>query len=627
MGIIGLILATFLVAAPTKPASDLLGPPAASYVIDLKDISRHRIHVELACPRKANEDLEIWMPVWTPGSYKVRDYARHIETISATDETGTEIPITKVRKNTWNISAGTGKVRVSYTLYCRLLTVRTNFVEKDGGFLNGAPTFLIPRGTTGPFDFAFADLQQESGFQKICTLPRIGNSWRAADVDTLCDSPILIGQPKVLPFVVEEIPHDLIHLGDTSTWDMEGSREAIESLTKEMVSFWGQIPYSRYQFMNVIAEAGGGLEHKDCTLMLTSRWSWNDEDRRRGWYGLVSHELFHAWNGKRLRPVALGPFDYEREVLTPDLWMVEGFTSYYDDLIVARAGLMNSDQYLKRLSDQIEDIRTTPGRQVRPLSEASTDAWIRYYQSDENSVNSQISYYTKGALVAWLLDGTIREASDHQRSLDDAMRLAYERYSGTAGYTPEQLREVFEEVAGKSLDEFFSNYLDGTMDLDYDVVLKTFGLKFKSPKKDDDEDKKPDAGWLGIDARDSSGRWVVRAVPRGTPAYEVGLNVGDEIIALDAYRASAKSWSNICRQYLPGSSATLTIARRGRLVTLNVEFSTKPKDLWNLQIDSEAPEEVALRRSTWWGKAEPEKTEEPETEDPPLETDSESTQD
>lgn len=162
-----------------------------------------------------------------------------------------------------------------------------------------------------------------------------------------------------------------------------------------MVSFWGEIPYSRYQFMNVISEAGGGLEHKDCTLMLTSRWSWKDEDRRRGWYGLVSHELFHAWNGKRLRPVALGPFDYEKEVLTPDLWMVEGFTSYYDDLIVARAGLMNSDQYLKRLSDQIESIRNSPGRQVRPLSEASTDAWIRYYQQDENAINSQISYYTK----------------------------------------------------------------------------------------------------------------------------------------------------------------------------------------------------------------------------------------
>ncbi len=617
MGAIGLILAAVLSTNSIVPETAFQDSPAATYLIDLQDISRHRIHVEMTCARSPIEDLEIWMPVWTPGSYKIRDYARHIETLSAMDASGNEIPVTKIRKNTWTISAGPGgTVRLRYTLYCRLMTVRTNFVEKDGGFLNGAATFLLPRGADGPFDFAFVDLQQAAELEKICTLPRRGNSWRAAEVDTLCDSPILIGKPQVLPFVVEEIPHDLIHMGDTSTWDMEGSREAIESLTREMVSFWGEIPYSRYQFMNVISEAGGGLEHKDCTLMLTSRWSWKDEDRRRGWYGLVSHELFHAWNGKRLRPVALGPFDYEKEVLTPDLWMVEGFTSYYDDLIVARAGLMNSDQYLKRLSDQIESIRNSPGRQVRPLSEASTDAWIRYYQQDENAINSQISYYTKGALVAWLLDGTIREATQHQRSLDDAMRLAFQRYSGETGYTPQQLREVFEEVAGQSLAEFFARYIDGTEDLDYAVVLRTFGLRFDVPDdKEDDEEEEPEKGWLGIDARDRSGRWVVSEVRRGTPAYEAGLNVGDEIIALDAFRASAGSWSNICRQYLPGSLATLTIARRGRIETLGVEFTAEPKDLWNLKIDEEAPEEAAQRRAAWWGKAEPEKKEEESPEE------------
>ena len=616
MGAIGLILATLLALPPLAPESASRELPAATYLIDLQDISRHRIHVEMTCARSPVEDLEIWMPVWTPGSYKIRDYARHIETLSAMDASGEEIPITKIRKNTWTIPAGVGgTVRLRYTLYCRLMTVRTNFVEKDGGFLNGAATFLLPRGQDGPFEFAFVDFDPAVA---ICTLPRKGNRWVAADVDTLCDSPILIGQPEILPFVVEEIPHDLIHLGDTSTWDMEGSREAIETLTREMVSFWGEIPYSRYQFMNVISEAGGGLEHKDCTLMLTSRWSWKDEDRRRGWYGLVSHELFHAWNGKRLRPIALGPFDYEKEVLTPDLWMVEGFTSYYDDLIVARAGLMNSDQYLKRLSDQIESIRNSPGRQVRPLSEASTDAWIRYYQQDENAINSQISYYTKGALVAWLLDGTIREATRHERSLDDAMRLAFQRYSGENGYTPQQLREVFEEVAGQSLADFFARYIDGTEDLDYAVVLRTFGLRFDLPDdndENDDEEEEPEKGWLGIDARDRSGRWVVSEVRRGTPAYEAGLNVGDEIIALDAYRASAGSWSNICRQYLPGSKATLTIARRGRIETLDVAFTAEPKDLWNLQIDEEAPEEAALRRATWWGKAEPEKKEEESPED------------
>lgn len=606
------LLVLTLVSTTVQPATELQDPAAVSYRISLAEAPQHRVVVEARFVAPASGKLELWLPVWTPGSYKIRDYARHIEEITAIDEAGAALEVERPSKNTWQIqTTGGGEVVVRYRLYARLLTVRTNFVEAGSGFLNGAATFLLQRSSEGPFDISIE--LPEAMASVVTALPETGpNRWRARDIDQLCDSPIIFGSPRVQKFEIESIPHHLVNLGGEELWDDEECAKEVRRIASELASFWGEIPYDEYRYLNVIAEGGGGLEHNNCTLMLTGRWTWGDKDRRKGWYGLVSHEHFHAWNGKRLRPEALGPFDYEQEVFTPDLWFVEGFTSYYDDLLIARAGLIDQKEYLERLGKQISSIQQTPGRLVLPLSKASTDAWIRYYQRDENSVNSQISYYTKGSVVAWLLDAKIRAASNHQRTLDDAMRLAYRRYSGERGYSHQQLFSVFEEVAETDLSDWLERFIDGTDELEYEDALEVFGLHFKPEEEEDDEqeekdeqedEEEPVPGWLGIDASESGGRWVITRVRRGTPAYDGGLNTGDEIIALNKYRTSSGNWSTICLQHPPGTEAGLLVSRRGVLIRLPIVFGEKPEQKWKLQVHPEATEEQANRRVLWLGRA------------------------
>ena len=574
---------------------------AASYTIHLESSAQHRVEVEARFPASDGPALELWMPVWTPGSYKIRDYARHIENLAAFDGDGNPLSVDRPTKNSWVIATPhRTDVTVRYRLYCRKLSVRNNFVEAGSGFLNGAATFLLPRGKDGPFDVSI-ELAPDMA-QVVSVIPSATpGHWRAMNVDELCDSPILFGDPEIREFEVDSVAHRLVHLGGSELWDMDACAEDVQKISEELVQFWGQIPYQQYHYLNVIAEGGGGLEHKNCALMLSGRWTWGDKDRRKGWYGLVSHEQFHAWNGKRLRPEALGPFDYEQEVFTPDLWFVEGFTSYYDDLLVARAGLIDQNKYIESLGKQIKEIQRTPGRLVLPLSRASTDAWIRYYQRDENSINSQISYYSKGAMVAWLLDARIRTESGHQRSLDDAMRLAFEQYSGERGYSHDQLREVFEEVAGCDLTGWFHRFIDGTDELEYEEALAVFGLRFE-PESTEEPEEAPE-GWLGIEASESGGRWSVTRVRRGTPAYEAGINPGDEIIALGQYRMSASSWKQVRRQHAPGSQATLLVSRRGTLIPIEVTFGEEPTREWKIEPDPDASDEQMERLARWLGRA------------------------
>jgi predicted metalloprotease with PDZ domain len=304
---------------------------------------------------------------------------------------------------------------VQYRVYGREMSVRTNWVESSFAMLNGAPTFITlvePSPVARPHELV-VDLPPD--WRGVATaldpLPGVERGFVAADFDTLVDSPILAGSPAVHAFDVDGIPHALVNIGDDRLWDGARAAADVEKIVRATRDLWGRLPYPRYLFLNVIAEAGGGLEHRDSTLIMSSRWTMRTPRRYQGWLGLVAHEFFHAWNVKRLRPAALGPFDYEREVYTTDLWIAEGLTSYYDDLLVLRAGLSTRDEYLAALSNQIQALQTTPGRLVQPVAGASYDAWIRHYRPDENSPNVAVSYYTKGAVVGFLLDMRVREAT------------------------------------------------------------------------------------------------------------------------------------------------------------------------------------------------------------------------
>jgi predicted metalloprotease with PDZ domain len=577
------------------------------HTLDFTQARNHYIAVEARFPTDGRAEIEAMMAVWTPGSYLVREYARHVEDLRAETPDGAALPVVKSTKNRWRVTTGgSPEVVLRYLLYCRELSVRTNFVDSSFAILNGAPTFLtLADDLDRPHHI---HLRRPAGWKRsVSPLPPLpgaeGDAYLAVDFDTLVDSPLYLGNGEVFSFEVAGKEHVLVNEGGGEIWDGPRSAADTETVVRQAIDTWGEAPYERYVFFNLIAEAGGGLEHKSSTVLLTSRWKARDPETYLDWLGLVSHEFFHTWNVKRLRPVELGPFDYEREVHSQSLWIAEGITSYYDDLLLRRAELSTDQQYLKRLSRSIERLQTTPGRQVQSLAQSSYDAWIKLYRPDENSSNSGVSYYTKGAVVAFLLDAHIRSATGGAQSLDPVLRAAYRHYSGARGFTPDEFRAIAEEVTGLELSAWFKRAVETTEELDYQEALANYGLRFKARKDEGPEDNGEDASrpspWIGVETSVQNGLLVVTGVRRGGPGHAAGLNVGDEIVALGGYRVPPAGWAERLKAFSPGERVDLLVARREELLTLPVELAAEPEETWKLEIDPEATEEQTEQRQAW----------------------------
>jgi predicted metalloprotease with PDZ domain len=590
-------------------------PDPISYTLRFPAPQTHYVEIEAVVPTGGRPTVELMMAIWTPGSYMIREYARHLENISVTNESGEPLPLLKTRKNRWQVTTrGVARAVVRYRVYAREMSVRTNFVDAGFAILNGAPTFLtLAEDGNRPHDVRV--VLPPAWSSVVCPLPPPPGAsagegrFRAEDFDALVDSPIYAGNPALYRFEVAGRPHLLVNEGEEGVWDGPRSAADVERIVRGQAAFWGHLPYPRYVFFNLLVEEDGGLEHRDSMVIMESRWASRRRKDYLAWLGLVSHELFHAWNVKRLRPEALGPFDYENEAYTRELWVVEGLTSYYENLLVHRAGLSTRDELLKDLSLDIEKVQTAPGRGVQTLEAASFDAWIKYYRRDENFSNTGVSYYTKGATVGFLLDARIRRATNGRRSLDDALRLAYERHAGERGFRSEEFRAVLEEVAGIDLDPWLDRALSTTEELDYTEALEWYGLRFvekKDEERDDDKEGAPEetAGWLGVETEERDGRLMVKEVRRGTPAFDAGLNAEDEIVGIGEYRVTPGGWNDRLKAYRPGETVEILVARRDRLVRLPATFARKPKARWKLAVSPEATPEQKARMEEWLrGKA------------------------
>lgn len=592
---------------PTRePESDV---DPVQYIVTFPDAERHYVHVAATFPTDGRDAIELMMPVWTPGSYLIREYARHVENLRASTQDGEPLPVRKTRKNRWRVeSRGLANVLVTYDVYGREMTVRNNWIERDWALLNGAPTFI----TLADAHHRRHDVRinPPRAWRKVVTgLPTHKDSrlhFKAVDYDTLVDSPLLIGNPELHEFEVENVPHVLANLGGEGIWEGERSASDTQRLVEEEAAFWGVIPYPSYAFINVLAEAGGGLEHENSTVMMYTRWGTRDRERYLRWLGLVAHEFFHTWNVKRLRPVDLGPFDYENEVHSESMWVAEGITSYYDDLTVHRAGLSTEEEYFEALSKSVESVMTSPGRLEQSLALSSYDAWIKLYRRDENFVNSGISYYSKGALVAWLLDSEIRAATGFERSLDDVMRAAYARYSGKCGFTEQQFRDVASEVAGRDLNEWFAAHVDRTDDLDFSRPFELYGLRWKPKHPPEAKGPQRDDPWYtrlnpeyGFSASDQNGRVVVESVIAGRAAAKAGLNVGDELIAVQGIRVLPGDYESRLGAFRVGETVEVLLARRDAILTLELIPEAPRQHEWKVEADPAASDEQITRRRTW----------------------------
>jgi predicted metalloprotease with PDZ domain len=554
------------------------------------------------------------MAVWTPGSYLVREYSRHVEAFRARNAQGGELRWTKAAKNRWNVqTGGARRVDVSYKVYAHEMSVQGNWVDADFAMMNGAANFIAPVDAGArPYEVR---LELPAAWRKsISGMKRGGapHSYIAADFDELLDSPIYAGNAPIHEFEVDGKKHYLVNEGEGPMWDGPASARDVARIVAEFSRMWGGLPYDQYVFFNMIVESGGGLEHKNSTWMGASRWAYGntadppepppgEEGARRranrlGWLGLVSHEYFHVWNVKRLRPVELGPFDYEREVHTRSLWLAEGVTSYYGDLGLRRSGLSTRDQYLRSLSRAIGSLQRTPGRLVTSAEAASFDTWIQLYRPNENTPNTAISYYTKGQIVGFLLDAKIRKATEGRRSLDDALKVAYERYGGERGYTAEEFRTVAAEVAGADLSQWFRNALETTEELDYTEALDWYGLRFKA------DAPRPGAAprfSTGITSRVEEGRIVVASLRRGTPAYDAGFNVNDEIVAMNGFRVRPAQWPSRLESYKAGEVVDVVVARRDRLLTLKLPVVPDKPEPWTLEVGPDATDQQKSRLKAW----------------------------
>jgi predicted metalloprotease with PDZ domain len=591
-----------LVLVSSVPAQT---PEAIRYTVRFPAAQTNYLDVEAVVPTEGRPSIEMFMAVWTPGSYLIREYERNVESVAATAG-GREMAVQKTAKNRWRITtAGAPEVTLTYRVFCHEMSVRTNWVEADFAMINGAPTFMTLASDAGAATPAYnrphdVRLELPPGWKTSITgMPDapdgLPDHYRAPDFDTLVDSPIVAGNPTIHRFIVSGKPHFLVDVSEGGVFDGARAARDLERIIQADLRFWGSLPYDKYVFFNLLTGSGGdGLEHRNSVMMMASRWTMATDGEYLGWLSLASHEYFHLWNVKRLRPVELGPFDYEHEVYPRSLWISEGLTDYYGDLQVLRAGLSSTWVYLTQLSEAIRTLQTTPGRLTLPVETASFDAWIRLYRPDQNSVNSSIIYYTKGAVLGFVLDARVRASTNGGKSLDDVMRAAFARYSGARGFTPQEFRQTASEVAGTDLGPWFTRALETTEEIDYAPALDWFGLECRASATAADP-----SGWLGVKTRVESGRLMVENVLRGMPAFDAGVNPGDEILAIDGFRVLPDNLIQRLQSYPPGKRVTVLVARREELKRLDVTLGVEPQDRWTLSVKPNATPEQRAHLAAW----------------------------
>ncbi|MBC7473193.1 MAG: M61 family metallopeptidase, partial [Candidatus Sericytochromatia bacterium] len=502
------------------------------YNLDFSQKDQKYVHLELniELEKYDKKELILLMPVWSPGSYLIREYSRHLDQFVVYNKLGDQIKYEKISKNKWKIDLAEQKnITIRYRLYCNELTVRNNFVDDIHALLVAPATFLIPENKDACKYFE-VQVNLPDGWNKISTgLNKVEgkeNHFYCEDLDDFLDCPIEVGNYQTYSFEALGKPHYVAMIGAKVYQEEKliGDIKKVVEATAKI--FDSQAPYDHYTFITHLTSAStGGIEHKNSCVLHFNRWHFSDPVKyKKDWLSLVSHEYFHLWNVKRIKPLGISNFDYSNENYTSLLWFSEGFTSYFDDLILKRAGIYNDTEYLDVLSNLIERLLTVPGRFYQNLEESSFDSWIKFYRKHENSTNQGISYYIKGSHFALVLDLEIRKRTNHQKSLDDLMRLLWNDYllDNSIGFTREILLNYAEKLAG-NFSEIFNEFIEGKNEIDYDKYLAYAGLKLKIIDFNNLT--------LDIDFKEENGLLICTNIKDQGAGYNAGIMSGDELIA------------------------------------------------------------------------------------------------
>ncbi len=536
-----------------------LAAPTLRYTLAMPAPQTHYFEVEMNLDGFNKAYTDVKMPVWAPGSYLVREFAKNVEGFGATAG-GQTLRTEKIDKNTWRVYHPKAKdFAVRYRVYAYELSVRTSFVDASHGYVNGTSVFMYPADNAQmPSQL---EVKPAAGWGQVSTsLKPAGGTYtyRSGSYDELADSPIEIGNQKIYTFTANGTPHTVAMYGDPVV-DTDRLTRDMQRVCEEAHKVVDRNPLDRYLFIvHNIDRGTGGLEHLFSTTLSVSRNAYSSEAGWKGFLGLVAHEYFHLWNVKRIRPVALGPFDYDKENYTHMLWVSEGGTEYFSNLIMQRAGFLTPDGYLGDLSNGINRVENTPGNKVQSAAEASFDAWIKQYRPNENSGNTAISYYDKGEVIGAVLDLMIINETKGQKRLDDVMQYLYDQYYKKLGrgFTDEEYQQAVAKVAGRRFDDFFRRYVYGTETLPYEQALNYAGLKLSiTPTPATEVD-------LGARISAAGGRQTVASVVRDGSAWQGGLNVGDEILSLDGARVT-DDLNKLLTGRAVGSTVKLLVTREG----------------------------------------------------------------
>lgn len=572
------------------------------YVVSFPEPHSHFIHVRLVLTGWAERPVRIAMPVWTPGSYLVREFSRHVQDLSAADGDGQPVGCRRLDKRTWEVAPCDGAVTVSWRVYANELSVRTNHLDGSHAFVASAATFMELHGWTGPYEVV---VEPPAGWTVYTPLPERDGVHVAVDFDALVDAPFEVGPHRSLDFEAAGRPHRLVLAGE-GNWEEDAFVRDLQPIVEQAAAiFGGRVPYDRYLFV-LLAMQGvrGGLEHKDSSVLAWGSLDFAPRKRWEDFLRLVAHEFFHVWNIKRIRPQVLGPFDYGTEAYTRTLWLHEGGTVYYDGLLPLRAGVVRTKTWLGELGDSIRSLESQPGRLHMSVAESSQVAWVKLYRRDEHSRNSTISYYLKGELICLLLDQAIRERSGGARCFDDVMRHLFALCEPPLpGYDEERLPALLRDATGVDVGDLLARWVDGVEELPVDAALSWYGLRVERSVKGGNGDQAVgDLGWLGADLTAREGRAVVTGVAEGTPAWRDGVYVDDEIIAADGWRVDAGTLGKRLELRRPGERVVLTVARRARLVEVPVTLGQRPVDEVKVTVRADANDEQRARFLAWTGQ-------------------------
>jgi predicted metalloprotease with PDZ domain len=592
-------------------------PPIAPirYRVNLDDPQSHELQLRMEVPALPERSLiRFAMPAWAPGSYMIRDFARHVYDLRVTDLRGQPLPLERLDKQRWEVASGGQPLRVQWRVFAFEESVRTSFFDDRHAFFNGSSVFFyVEDELQRPCE---VEVEPRRGWQVSTALParvRRGGPavYRACDYDELADSPFEVGTHELHAFKVGRVAFEVAIFGRTNA-QVPRLLASLRKIVTATGAMFGGFPFDRYLFIiHCLTARGGGLEHAaSCTLDIAGL-GFEDDKAYQRFDELAAHEFFHAWNVKRIRDRVLGPFDYRQENHSRLLWFHEGFTEYMESIVLLRAGLLDAETYIDDLADEWPKYLSRPGRNVTPLTELSFEAWTKLYKPADNHLNRTVSYYDKGKWAALVLEILLRESTHGRRGVEQLFRRLWTQFGRRGiGITETDVQAAVAETAGRSLASYFNRYIRGTDELPVPALLRRAGLKVENrpPWQEENGDRtraRRLQAWSGISwaggFAGTADRALVKSVVPDSPAWRAGVTYGDEVIAVDGQRVNAVTAPRRLADRSPGDRVMLHLFRREALQTTRLTLAGSPDRKWHLSFDERPSQLARAVRHGWLG--------------------------